>query len=449
MNRKVYGSYDVLVAGGGPAGIVAAIAAAREGARVLLAEQNGFLGGLAATGLPLLSFHSLSGTQVFAGIAQEMVDRLQSMGGSLGHVRGGADAHVGTMTPIYPEVFKLLAENLVEEAGVDVLLHAKVMDACLEEAKVTGVLLAAKEGVLEVRADVTVDATGDADVLAHAGGGFAYGRDKDGRVQSMTTLFTLCDVDVDEAARHFPKEIFRARRPGESGEAIIHIAGSLGPWRQEAGDEYPFPDEEHALWAMCLHPGELKLNLTDIIEGDSVSSSGYTRAEQEGRRQAWAAFKFLKKYVPGFAHCWLSSLSHTVGSRESRRIRGLYELSADDILSCRKFADVIARAAYCMDMHSPEGKGITFTFQKESGETYDIPYRCLIPEKIDGLVVAGRCISASHEALASTRVMAICMALGEAAGRAAALAAGTGLEPRKLKAATLQEKLKESGSLLW
>lgn len=447
MQIKDLGVYDVVVLGSGPAGTVAAIAAAQEGAKTLLVERYGFLGGLAATGLPLLSFHTVSRRQICSGLAQKLVDDLTEFGGSCGNIFSSTEAHVGSMTPIYPDEYKYFLDLQMKKYGVEVLLHAQLVGAETEQKKVTKALLAVKEGLASVEAKCFVDATGDADLVAFAGGEFELGREKDGKVQSMTTLVNVAGVDQETVLQYFPEEVFYAKRPGDKEDSLFHVKGNLGRWRETAGAEYPFKDADHQLWGMVLRDNQLNLNITDIVDCDALTSGGLTKAEQEGRRQIWGIMNFLKKYVPGFEKAFVNFAQVQVGVRETRRIVGVKKLLTTDVLSCNHFEDGVVHAGYSIDMHDPDGQGIAFKMQRNPQECYDIPFGCLVPVRLDGVIVAGRSISAEHEALASCRVMVFCMEMGEAAGYAAALAASTGKNIRDVDVKDIQEKLRKTGAI--
>jgi hypothetical protein len=445
---KQMGTYDVVIVGGGPAGVTAAMASGRQGMKILILEQNGFLGGLAASGLPLLSFHTRSGKQICRGIAQEIVDRLYATGGSPGHLLCSDDAHMGSLTPIYPEEFKYLVDILMTEEKIDVLLHTKLVDAVKQDGTVEKIIVAAKEGLREITASYFIDASGDADLVAFGQGEYEVGRPQDNKMQSMTSLFNIANVDERKALEQFPKVVVYAKRPGDAKKEVLHIHGGLGRWKKEAGKEYPFKDPDHGLWAMVLRKGQLNLNIVDIIEKNGLTSRGLTEAEIEGRRQIFAIYNFLKKYVSGFGSSFVNFSHCVVGVRETRRIKGLYTLTKNDVVTCKKFDDVIARSAYSIDMHDPDGKGIKFQLQKDLDEFYDIPYRCLIPVNLNNVIVAGRSISAEHEALASCRVMVFCMAMGEAAGNAAALAVKNKIKVQDVNVKILQGLLNKTGALL-
>lgn len=441
------GTYDVVVFGSGPAGIAAAIAASRLGVRVLIVEQYGFLGGLAATGLPLLSFHTVSGKQISRGIAQQLVDELIDFGGSCGNIFASNDAHVGSMTPIYPEEYKYFLDLHMKKYGIEVLLHTRLIDAVVCNCRVVQAVLALKEGLGSVSAKNFVDATGDADLIAFAGGEVEIGRKKDGKTQSMTTLFNMAGVDQDTVLKYFSEEVFYGIRPGEQTESLYHVKGNLGRWREIAGTDYPFTDMDHQLWGMVLRDGQLNLNITDIIDQDALTSKGLTLAEEEGRRQIWRISHFLRKYVPGFEHSFVNFTQVQVGIRETRRIVGIKKLITEDVLGCRHFDDGVVRVGYSIDMHSPDGDGISFKMQHNPDEYYEIPFGCLVPIHLNGVIVAGRCISAEHEALASCRVMVFCMGMGEAAGYAAALASKEDCEIRNIDIHIVQRLLRETGAL--
>lgn len=447
MRLEDRGAYDVIVAGGGPAGFMAGIAAARCGARTLLIERNGYVGGLAASGLPILTFHDRSGRRIIGGLPQEFIDRLEKIGGTPGHVSKG-NGHQFSMTPLYPEEVKFLTMEMLLEAGAELMLDTEIVGALTEGTAVSGLIVHNPGGLQTVRATTTIDCTGDGDVIARSGADFSIGRTGDGGVQSLTLLFLLGGVDVETACRYLPDEVYYAVRPGERNEQIIHLAGSLETWRRAAPDEFPFADcERHKLWAMVLRPGLLSINLTDVAGVDPTSGAAITAAEIEARRQVMQLKEFLRRHVPGFANCYLISTPARIGGREGRRLRGMYEMQREDVIHGGRFPDSIGLGGYCMDLHDPSGGGITFT-PIEGGGSHQIPYRCLVPEKMDGLLAAGRCLSASHEALAALRVMGTCMVTGQAAGTAAALATRLRVRVRDITGEFLQAELRKYGAIL-
>jgi ribulose 1,5-bisphosphate synthetase/thiazole synthase len=444
---REYGHCDVLVAGGGPAGIAAAIAAARAGAAVTLLEEKPFVGGNATLGLPLMTFHAFAGEQIIGGVPQELVERLVEAGGSTGHVQTGPGAHMPTYTLVDAEVLKYVAQQLLLEAGVRVLLHALVVDALVRGSAARGVVVAAKPGLGLVTAERVVDCTGDADVAARAGAPFVKGRPEDGGMQAMTLNFRLTNVDLDKITQFFGEGLVTGRKPGEVAERPIRGQGTFAPWDDLPETRGLFPDRNHHLWWNSLREGEVNINTTRIVGKDPTEFDGLTEAEIEGRQQVFRVVRFLRQHVPGFEQANLVSTGSQIGVRETRRILGEYTLTAEDVLNARRFPDGIAQGSYPIDIHDPSGQGWGVQFVKDGG-AYDIPYRCLIPQRLENLLVAGRSISADHQAMGSVRVMATCMAMGQAAGAAATLSLQTGRSPRRLDVDRLRDLLRSQGAKL-
>jgi len=439
--------FDVLVVGGGNAGCAAALAAARSGARTLLVERYGFLGGTATAAMvgPWMTFHSGS-RRIVGGIAEEIVERLVAMGGSPGHLHDSSD-YVPTITPFDPELHKALLFELMRESGVRLLLHALVVDAlCGKHGKVRGARFATVGGRRDVRATVTIDATADAFVAAGAGCALQSG-DAHGRVQPASLMFRLSHVDLPALAayvRAHPDEMRTSLPPAERTPATITaVAGLHELWSaaQAAGIDIP---RELVSFFVTPYPDEVTVNMTRVVDIDPLDADDLTRAEIEARAQAMRLVAFFRERVPGFANARIAATGTQIGIRESRRIVGAYTLTADDILSRRTFDDAVARSAYPIDIHNPSGSGTT-THRLPPGTAYEIPYRCLVPQSVDGLLVAGRCISTTHEALASTRLTPTVMTLGQAAGTAAALAAAERIRPRAVDAQLLRARLVAAG----
>jgi hypothetical protein len=453
---------DVIVVGGGTSGCVAAIAAARTGASTLLVERYGYLGGTATFGNPFHGFMDGHGKLVVRGIPDEIIQRLAAEGGSPGHLRGmqwgpGAPAGIEyTVTPYDHELIKYVLIKLCEESGVRMLLHAFLAETLMDGNRVRGVAVQTKSGRRELTADVVVDATADGDVAARAGAAFDYGG-QDGEVQNVTLLFKVGNIDVDRAL-----EALKAGNTQLKGWGTWHNKVKIGP---RLGETEPavlgfqarvsarLAGEKDAERTIILaiasyRKGEAILNLTRTTGIDGTSDEDLTRAELEERKKAVEAVKALRAdKVPGFEDCYLLTTSPQVGIRESRRIVGEYVLTRDDVLDGRKFADGIARGAYPIDIHDPKGGPHYFHFIKD-GDSYDIPYRCLVPKEVEGLLISGRAVSCDHDALGSVRNQATVAAIGHAAGTAAAMAAKQGVAPRQLSPEALQRMLAAQGAFI-
>lgn len=437
---------EVLVVGAGPAGLGAAIASARNGARTLLVERYGFLGGNLTAGLvgPCMTSYSLDGQQqLIRGIFDEFVRRMEDMGeaihpskvtagtGYCGFIVYGHDK----VTPFNPEAAKQCALDMCLESGVELLLHTFVADTIVEDGAVTGVVVANKSGLGVVRAGITIDCSADADVAARGGAAFDLGREEDGLTQPMTLFFRVANVDDDVVTRYV------AGHPDD-----YRPYASLVKRAREAG-EFTIPRKGVGMY-QTLEPGVWRINTTRVQRLDGTNASDLTRGEIEGRRQVMELLRFFRRRLPGFEHCTLLDTASQIGVRETRRIRGEHTLTLDDLASGRGFDDVIALAGYPVDLHSPTGDGGGADGSYTTANVYQIPYRSLVPVDIDNLLVAGRSISATHEAMAATRVMPPAFAMGEAAGTAAAIATEYRVAVRDVNVPTLQNTLVRRGAYL-
>jgi hypothetical protein len=442
---------DVLVVGGGPAGIGAALGAAEAGTKVILAERYGFLGGNATVALvmPLMSFHTQraasgparaqnlmpsdhqDGDPVIAGALRKLLERLVAAGGAI-----PPSAQTGFVVPFDPEIFKLVALDLLDEAGVQVLFHA-FASSVYDGSRLEGVVFESKSGPMVVKAKTIVDCTGDGDIAALAGASYEVGRDEDAMVQPMTLMFRMVGF------RRKPFEAYIKERPDQ-------WRGVHGLWdlieQATAAGELELPRED-LLFFGTPHREEVSVNSTRITQVLGTDVWDLTYAEFQARRQMGQIASFLKRYVPGFEDSYIVQSGVQTGVRETRRIMGDYQLTADDVLSARKFPDVIARGTYPIDIHNPTGKG-TILKRLPPGEAYEIPLRCLLPKGLDNLLVAGRCISGTHEAHSSYRVMPISMVTGQAAGVCAALAALDSQTTREVEVSSVQKELLRQGANL-
>ncbi|HEY64039.1 MAG TPA: FAD-dependent oxidoreductase [Caldilineae bacterium] len=444
---------DVVVAGGGPGGLPAAIAAARHGARVVLIERYGFLGGLATAGLvaPILGHTaSHSTTPIVEGLLKEVTERMHALGGAPTWEEACQEWGIR----FDAEAFKYVADEMVQEAGVDLLLHTFVADAIVEDGRIKGVIIESKSGRQAVLGRVVIDATGDADVAFRAGAPTKQGRPFDGRVQSMGSFIHLGGVpNLNEAERSAIVE--KIRQAMEEGRLQFYNPNlaSINTMQRD------FFSPNMTRWA-----------------GDPTNVRDLTQAELGIRREAWKLLQFLREEVPGFEGAYLRLISPQIGVRESRQIVGEYTLTGQDVQEGRKFGDAIARGSWWIDIHCP--MGLTYPVHlcvvecprqercpfwaaehdksmiaqddlyPPDDDWYEIPYRCLVPREVDNLLVAGRCISATHEGMAGARVMGTCMAIGQAAGTAAALAVHGGITPRDVDVDELRRTLQADGALV-
>jgi len=439
---------DVIVVGGGPAGIAAAIAAGRQGAKTILVERYGFVGGMSTAAMvyPWMTFHADSGEQVIQGIAQEIVDRLMERGGSPGHLRDTV-GFVHTVTPYHPEIYQVVAMEMLREAGVKPLLHSFVDEAEAPDGTIRSVRVTTKSGRMELKGKVFVDTSGDADVAYLSGTETLKGRDGDLQAQPMTMKFRMRGVDLDKVKAYMiahPEDFYKKTPVKELPD--LPLTGVSGFYSQWKAAQVPI-NRDQVLFFTGPAEDEVLINCTRVQGLDGTNVEDLTRAEEEGRKQVLMMAEFLKRDVPGFEKASVSGVGTQIGIRETRRIVGHYALTKEDVVAGRKFDDAIARSGYPIDIHDPSGKGVTASWIAGDG-TYDIPYRCLVPMKTRNLLAAGRCISTTHEALATTRLTPSCMATGQAAGTAAALAVLSNVDPIDVDVRRLREALKKEKACL-
>ena len=443
---------DLAVIGCGIAGCMAAVAAARNGCNVLAIDEAGYPGGaLTAMGTgPMMTFHA-GKTQVVRGLAQEMVDRLVERGFSPGHTVDST-GYTYTVTPFSSEGMKRILEEMMTEAGVTVLYHTTVYKATVVSGKLSEVSCFSCGENFTVSASVFIDATGDGDLFALSGVPFTKGRNADGKNQPMTMNFKIDGVDtarirayMERSPELFP---FLCKKPGiEKNASRLSVSGFQAIMKRGIREGAISFDRDIVLTFETDVPGEMIVNMTRINGEDPVDPESLTRAEMEGRRQMLELLPFLKQNVPGYENARLLSSGPNVGIRSSRQMIGAYTLTADDIVCNRVFDDRIAAFGYPIDIHSSDGTETHSTFLQD-GTWYTIPYRCLINASVPNLMAAGRNISCSFEAQASTRVSPCCAALGEAAGCAAAIAVNHQQLPTEISVPLLQETLLQEGAFL-
>ena len=430
----VYGEYDVAVLGGGPAGIAAAVAASRAGRRTLLIERYGFLGGM-GTAAGVTNFCGLHANvhgemrRLVRGIASDLLDRIDRLGGlNAPHLILGKILAQAYDTAAY----KIAADDLLAHHKVDLLFHALGAGVVMQDERhVDALMVETKAGRQAVRANVFIDCSGDGDLAAWAGAPFEVG-DADGHMLYPSMMFRLNGID-----------------PQKAGEAWRTIPALMD--KAEAAGTHKFP-RKGAIVRPQKSGIEWRVNFTQVARRDGKAINGVepddlTRGEIDGRRQAIEAFQFLRT-VPGFEKSYIVDLPPQLGIRETRRVVGGYRLSGEDVLGCASFEDSVGVNGWPMESHVAGDVVFEFPPIPQSRGFNELPYRMLVPERIDNLLVAGRCASMTHEGQSAARVSGACFAMGEAAGTAAALALSGNTIPRDIAVEKLQQQLKAQGAFI-
>ncbi|MBR1170573.1 FAD-dependent oxidoreductase [Bradyrhizobium liaoningense] len=435
--RKVplYGEYEVVVLGGGPAGIVAAAAAARAGRKTLLIERYGFLGGM-GTAAGVTNFCGLHGNvhgehrRLVQGLASELLARIDRLNGlNAPHLILGKVFAQAYDTAAY----KIAADELLASHKVNILFHAFGAGVVMaDERRIDAMLVETKAGRQAVRAEIFIDCSGDGDLAVWAGAPFEIG-DEHGHPLYPSMMLRLNGID-----------------PAKAGEAWRTIPQLME--KAIAAGTHRFP-RKSAIVRPQKSGIEWRVNFTQVAREDGHAINGIepddlTRGEIEGRKQALAAYEFLRSAVPGFEKSYIVDLPPQIGIRETRRIKGGYQLSGEDVLRCASFADSIGVNGWPIEAHVPGDVVFTFPPIPESRGYNELPYRMLVPEGVDNLLVAGRCASMTHEGQSAARVSGACFAMGEAAGSAAALALSGNRIPREIPIEKLQETLKQQGAFI-
>lgn len=447
--------YDVVVVGGGPGGIPAAIAAARQGAKTLLVERNGFLGGNMTIGLPLLAYLDKDGNQVIRGIAQEFIDRLTEMGACSPH--HWCPMH-DSVTIYDDEVFKVVALDMCIKAGVEILLYTQVIDTNVENGELKSVTLFGKGRKMEAEAKVFIDATGDGDVGYMAGARFEKGPDNNGKLQPPTLMCTIDGVDVDRVITHLeehPEETVLAdtieRYPGYDGSYYRklnpdqHAMVAFRKLFTELREKGVLPvDRDTLISISTLTPGRVNLNCTRHKGIDGSDVRDLTKATIDGHFQNLKLIEVLREYIPGFENARLVRFYPFLGVRETRRFAGIDTLTEEDLMNGVIDETTIGLGSYIIDIHDGAGAG---TICKKV-MPYGIPYGSTVSADISNLMFAGRCGSMDSVAMSSLRVMPPLMAMGQGAGVGAALAIKKGVKPGQITPAEVREILRADGVML-
>jgi len=408
--------YDVIVAGSGPAGIGAAIMAGRQGAKILIVESLGRVGGISTSGM-MSHFTGNVGNKLYHEVLQKAAEK--------NVFNQGVKTHT-----IDPELLTLTYIEMLEEAKVDILLYTTVCDVMMEENTLKGIICHNKDGFCAFYAKVVIDATGDGDVAYKSGVPYTLGRERDGKMQPATLMFKVGGVDMERAV--FPGS-FETLVPTEKGEL-----------QTLAKEKLPSP-AGHVLLYQSTIPGIVTCNMTNVTDIDGTKTEDLTHAEIICRKQMPEIVKFLREYVPGYENCYVIGSASLIGIRETRHFEGVKKITEAEIAEAVRHDDYVVYDAYFnFDVHNITGSGLDKTgcqkkFTQKNG--YTIPYGCLVPREIDGLLLSGRNISGTHMAHSNFRAMPICMGTGEAAGVAAALAVAQNKTPRELDVKEIQAKI--------
>jgi len=442
---------QVLVIGSGAAGQTAAIAAGRNGADTLLVENAGFLGGISAT-LPWLGFHDRDYRMIVKGIPLEFCRRLQAMGAA-SHFE--FDPKCASGISIDSHWWKILLMQLMREAGVRLLMHTQVVDTLREGDRIRGVIVENKSGRQRIEADVTIDCSGDGDVAARGGVAWEKGRTADGLVQAPTLVFKLGSVSregfiagcKDPAINYrewiAPYPDIREKMMKRIDRMQVIICGGYAKLIEKARAAGEFEVPQSRVVGVKLHrPDEYLVVMTRVLGLNPIDTQSVTDAYSKIYQQIPVLVNFFQKYVPGFEQSHLREIAPMLGVRESRRIMGDYVLNKEDLIAGRVFEDAVSMGGYHIDIHRPAGTWV----DSHNVRPYTIPLRSLIARDVDGLLMAGKCLSATHEAVASTRVIPICQGQGQAVGTVAALAVKAGVPIRQVSIEKLQETLTAQGA---
>ncbi len=455
------GKFDVVVCGGGPAGITAAIAAARSGAHTLLIESFPMIGGAMTNGHinQWQNFHGFgeyAGIPIVGGITLEIAERAQKAGAASPFAsldpRPGAPLNYSWIV-VDPELTKCLLVDILDESKVELLLNSFVYDVIKKGDKIVGILTANKSGSVAIEAGVVIDCTGDADVIVAAGAPYDQPENRMG----TSTMMRIAGINIDKVKEYivehpeefesidFPEVYIKSMQTPETLRELPHWALMIYGFQNlvKKGREAGEWQGRHILALQpSVRKGEVVVNASNVL-GDPTSGEGLTKLIKEGMQQALVITNFMRKYLPGCEECYLANIAPLMGVREGRRAIGEYVLTLDDCLNPPIFPDAIAKSHQMVNLHRG-GEPIHSWDTKPVG----IPYRCLVPLKVDNLLVAGRCYSCTQEALATTRMISTPMVLGQAAGVAAAMSCEKNVAPRNLDANELREVLTKQSQIL-
>jgi len=445
----IRGSYDVIVAGGGTAGVIVAYKIASAGFKVALFESKSFLGGVGTMGLPYQGFYDIGGEPVVGGVPIDFVERLRRIGGASEHFIQ-CEAH-NPFLIVDPEAVKSVCQEMCMESGVEIHLHTLVTSVITQGKEISAILTESKSGREAYTARVFIDTTGDGDLCERAGVPYTIGRDEDSRTQSSTLIFRLDGVDTDHLSEMvlsdperydllptLPREQFRVNRK----HIMVGLSNLIDQAVKDGLDGIPW---DRVCYITMLQDGAVAINMVHVSDRNATIATDLTAIELEGRQQIPGIMRFLKTYVPGFENATLTSTAAWSGIRETRHMRGRGLLTTEIVAKGVVGDDSVAIGGYPIDIHLPTDEE---DLELTKVPRYGIPFGALLPEEYDNLLMAGRCISTTHRAFASYRVMGTCMATGEAAATAAIIALETDSHPANVDVSSLRRRLSEDGAIV-
>lgn len=451
--RENHTKYDVAVIGGGPGGLSAAIAAARAGARTVLVERTSALGGAAASGLGILGYLDRSGNKALGGIAQELIDRLMAIGGSPGHFR--CPVH-NSITPVSPDLVKIVAVQMCQEAGVDILFDHELLGVDVDDSNtLRSVTVYGKLTTTRIDAKVFIDGTGDGDVAYLAGVPHTLGQDGTQTMQPSTLMFTVTNYDLpkfwdfldqnpeemgikEDYAAGYDVNFMRRTR----GHCYIGLTTRVADARQAGKFNIP---RNQFIYISTASERLLAINTSRVTRIDASDPVQLSKGLETGYAQVWELIDFMRSNMPGFENVEITQIAPALGIRETRHFAGEERLTMDTLYSEATTERAIALSAYNIDIHSGTGDGIDLRVIEKP---FGIPFGSLLPQNVNGLLLSGRTISVDSTVFAAARVMGTCIAIGEAAGLAAAMAVRAGTTPKQVDVAELRQELTDRGALL-
>lgn len=437
--------YDLVVVGGGPGGLAAAIRGARQGLKTALVERAGFVAGTVNIGLCVHGFEDGNGQQVVGGASWELIQRCVKEGGSVGPTRL-YNAHMYSTTPVDMAIFHKCAIDMLTEVGVDCWFHTLATEPTTDGDRIRAVRAWSNSGQLEFRARTFIDATGNADVAFRSGAPTRAGRVSDGATQPMSLGITMAPVVIDEMMAAIGEGYGKAVKPGSDREDYVWFALNFTPWKEEIEKFGVRLGRKGTCWGNSIYPRIVNLNAVKVIGKNGADARELSEAEKMARQFAIGFGKFMRNNIPGFSEAYIVRTSPFIGVRETRHIDGLYTITNNDAREGNIPSDAIALCGYPVDIHDPND-GVAEFWSIGNGR-FGIAYRSLVPKKIKNLLVSGRGISASDDAFGAIRVMGTCMAIGEACAEAAHLAQVSNLDVSELDGIAVRSAVEREGIMI-